>query len=400
MGFASDGARIWPVTPDWKNGIQERLAWSTEILTASATATTQHRSIQSGPRRDFTFELAAPAQERRVAEMLLAGHRGTWLLPIWPDVQWLAQGAAPLGADTIACNPAGRDFAAGGKALLYTSVNRWEVVEIDAIESDHLALSGATTAAYSLGSRVYPLRRARPQNGAEERLRGGDFGRRSITFDIAEPCDWPELVEPAQYLGHLALMARPDESDDLTSSVSRLLSSVDYGTSLPFVHDLPGVALRAQQSHWKLFGRAEHTWFRSLVYTLDGRRVPIWVPSFADDLKPAYPVVGGGTTLSVEWAGYAQFGLARPNRRDLRIELDDGTVHLRRITGAAETGDTEALALSAPLDGASIAPERIRQVSFLALCTLASDTVEIEHVTDADGTATSTTGWQAVVPDV
>ena len=35
----------------------------------------------------------------------------------------------------------------------------------------------------------------------------------------------------------------------------------------------------------------------------------------------------------------------------------------------------------------------------MALATLAHDEVEIEHVTDADGTATST-GWQAVVPDV
>ena len=31
--------------------------------------------------------------------------------------------------------------------------------------------------------------------------------------------------------------------------------------------------------------------------------------------------------------------------------------------------------------------------------TLASDSVEIEHITDQDGTARSTLGWQAVVPD-
>src|SRR5690606_30459583 len=125
-----------------------------------------------------------------------------------------------------------------------------------------------------------------------------------------------------------------DEADSPTSSYARLAQTVDYGTSIPVVHDLAGVALRGQQSHWKLYGRDQHTWFRSLLYTLDGRRVPIWVPSFASDLRPVAAIAGSSQALSVEWAGYTQFGLGKPNRRDVRIELDDGTVFYRRITAA------------------------------------------------------------------
>lgn len=399
MGFTGAGAKIWPIPPDWSNSVQEALRWSTDILQASATATTQHRSLRIGPRRGFTFELFDEKQEFRVARMLLAGYGGPWLLPIWPDVQWLA---APLaaGAVSVPCTTAGFDFVAGGKALLYRAVNAWEIVTVDTVAGDHLGLTGATTAAWGRGDRLYPLRRALAEEGAESRLRASGTHRCSLNFDIDEPCDWPVLEGLTAYLTHSVLDVRPDENEDPSHSWARLLQTVDYGASQPYVLDLPGLALGAQKDSWKLFGRAEHSWFRSLLYTLDGRRVPIWVPSWVDDLKPVAAVAGGGTALGIEWAGYTLFGKDKPNRKDLRIELNDGTVFYRRIVNAVEAGGNETLTLSASLDGASIAPERIRQVSFMALSTLASDEIEIEHVTDAEGVAKATTGWQAVVPDV
>lgn len=396
--FTSFGEKIWPVTPDWSSSVQETLSWLSDVMVASATAVSQHRGLRIGPRRSFIFELLADGQERRVADMLLAGHRGAWLLPIWPDVQVV--GAHAEAAEFIACKTPGFDFVAGGKALLWAAVNRWEIVQIDTVEALGLALAAPLVGDWPAGTRLYPLRRARVQDSAEEILRTDTTSRRGIAFDIAEACDWPALVSPTTYLSHLVLDVRPDESDDPTASYAGLLQTVDYDTSLPVVHDLPGLALRAQQSHWKLWSRAEHTWFRSLLYTLGGRRTPIWVPSFASDLKPVAAVAGGSTALSVEWAGYTLFGKDKANRKDVCIELIDGTKHYRRITNAVEVGDTETLTLSASLDGASVAPGKIRAISFMALSTLASDEVEIEHTTDQDGEATSTTGWQAVVPDV
>ena len=398
MAFTAPGAKIWPVMCDWERGVQEVLAWSTNILQADATGSTQHRALRPAPHRGFAFEVVAGSQERRVAEMLLAGHGGIWQLPLFPDVQWL-NAALPSASGEIECATVGFDFVEGGKALLYTSVNKFELVDIDAIESDRIVLDLPTAATYGPGSRLYPVRRARVQARAEERLLNHDAGRRRLAFDIDEPCDWPVLASPTQYLGHLVLDARPDESEDPTSSYSRLVQTVDYDTGLPLVHDLAGVALRAQKSDWKLYGRAQHSWFRSLLYTLTGRQTPIWLPSWSRDLLPAAAVAGGSTSLSIEWAGYTLFGKDKPNRKDLRIELNDGAVFYRRITNAVEAGETETLTLSASLDAGSITPGRIRQISFMALSTLASDEIEIDHVTDAAGTATSTTGWQAVVPD-
>lgn len=397
MGFNAATAKIWPVVPDWTNNVSETLSWSTEVLKATATGVSQHRGLRVDPARSFAFEALANGKARRVAEMLLAGWSGVWMLPIWPDVQWLSQ-PLPAGATGIACSTAGYDFVEGGSALLYDDVNSWEIVAVDGIEDGALVFAGATAAPRGPGSRIYPLRRARVRDGAEETQRNDDTGRRSITFDIAEPCDFAELASPTTYLGHLVLDVRPDESTDPTASFSRMTQTVDYGTSVPVVHDLPGFAFRAQKSTWKIWGREMHTWFRSLLYTLQGQRVPIWVPSFMSDLKPVSPIVG--TAMPVEWAGYTQFGLGNPNRRDIRIELVDGTVFYRRITNASETSLDESITLDSAIDGSSVDPSFVRQISFAALSTLASDDVEIDHLTDAEGVANATTGWQGVVPDV
>lgn len=399
MGFVAAGDCIWPVPPDWSNGVSESLAWGTDVMHASATAVSQHRTYQVGPTRSLAFDVAAFFGERRIADMLLAGHSGRWKLPIWTDLQRLT---APLdGASiTIPCNTEGLDFVAGGQALLFDAPNDWEIVDIDTVSSDHLGLATGTMAARGPGARLYPLRRARVRDRAEERYLSDEISRRRVTFDIDEPCDWPGLAAPTLYLTHPVLDVRPDESEDPSSSYARLRQAASYDGVRPLEYDLPDQALRAQQTRWKLFGRAERSWFRSLLYTLDGRRVPMWLPSFAQDLQPAAAIAGGGTALSVEWAGYTLFGVGRHNRRDVRIELADGTVHYRRITGAVEAGATETLTLSASIDAGAIEPSQIRQVSFMALSTLASDQVEIEHVTDVDGVAKATLGWQAVVPDV
>ena len=368
-------------------------------MRAPATGVSMHRALRLSPRRSFSFQVLADARARRVAEMLLSGYSGIWQLPIWPDRQMLS---APLssGAVSIPCITSGYDFSAGGKALLYGDVNVFEIVTVDSVASDHIGLASATVATWPRGTSLYPLRAARVQDGATERLQTDDLGLRSLVFDIVESCDSPSLAPPTLYLTHPVLDRRPDESDDPSASVSRKLQSVDYGQAVPVVVDAPRVGFGMRQLHWQLYGRAEHSWFRSLAYTLAGRSQPIWVPSWTSDLKPVAAVAGGSATMAVEWAGYTLFGKNKANRKDVRIELNDGTVFYRRINNAIEAGATETLTLSSSLSGSSIAPAQIRAISFMALSTLASDSVELQHETDADGIATATTSFQAVVPDV
>lgn len=396
-----DLARVWPLPPDWNQPVVETLAWGTAVAAASATAVSDHSGYQLGPQRAFGFEVAAARPgDRQLIDNLLAGYRGNYLLPIWPDVQRL-DAALIAGDQAIACRTDGFDFAEGRRVLLWQSPAQWAAVEVAGIDEYGLALADPLAAGWPVGTRLYPLRLAQLQDGAEERLLTDTRSRRKLAFDIIEPCDWEPLDTLPEYLGHPVLEKRPDESDDPTAAYKRLLQAQAYTGAIPMAYDLADQALRMQSTQWKLHRRPEHSWFRELLYLLDGRNVPLWLPSFAADLLPSAAVAGGSTALEVAWCGYTALCKGRHNRRDLRIELTDGTVYYRRVVDAVETsGTVETLTLSAALDAEAIPAERIRQIAYMALSTLASDSVEIQHVTDADGLATATLGWQATVPDV
>jgi len=101
----------------------------------------------------------------------------------------------------------------------------------------------------------------------------------------------------------------------------------------------------------------------------------------------------------VEWFGYTRYLSGRINRRDIRIELNNGTIFYRRITGASEvSAAVERLSIDSQL-GQNVAPSAIRAISFLTMCRLDADDIEIAHLTN-QGLAQATTNWRAVRSDV
>ncbi|HDS1834387.1 TPA: hypothetical protein QEM98_000472 [Stenotrophomonas maltophilia] len=399
MSYTSAGPVPWPVPPDWSSGVRETLAWLTDVLRSNRTGYTQHRQLRLSPRRTFTFDVLAEAQARRVADALLFD-RGTklWALPIWHDVQRLLNPVA-VGATIIPCRTTGFEFREGGQAMLWRSVNAFEVVTIDAVLGDSLALLQPLGAAWGGGTRLYPLRAARVVDGSQESAWNDVAGKRSVSFEIAEVCDWPAELPASTYLGFPVLEHRPDEGSDPTASYSRQIEVVDEGSGLPSVFDLAGRAFRSASHRWLMDGRDEHGAVRSLLYGLAGRAVPLWVPSWAADIKVAATIAADSTVLVVEWCGYTLFGRQQAGRRDIRIELKDGTVFYRRITGSGEMGEFESLTIASAL-GTTIAPSRIRLVSFMSLCTQTSDELEIEHQTDADGIGVCDLSFMAVTDDL
>jgi hypothetical protein len=135
-----------------------------------------------------------------------------------------------------------------------------------------------------------------------------------------------------------------------------------------------------------------------LFYGLAGRFGNIWVPTGTADLQ----IIGGGSlldsTLTVEWSGNTLFGELAKGRRDIRIELRDGTALHRRIETTIEVGGNEELGLDSGLGG--IDPSMIRRISFLVLAEQSSDAIEIQHLADADGVTRAATTFRAVAYDL
>lgn len=395
------GQRIvaWPLTPDWKTPVRERLAFFTDVLPSSADVE-QRRAMRLAPRRVFQANLIAQGRERVFADLLLhSGGAKVWALPIWPDIQLLS---TPVAAEamSIDCLTTGRDFRPGGLLLLRgESAFTTEVAEIATVGPTSLTLARPTQRAWPARSRLYPVRTARLLAQPSLRRATDTASRIDVEFQTEEPCTWTPAVLPT-YRGFPVFADRPEESEDLTFAFDRALQMLDPVAGPAFVLDTADVAITRQMHRWKVAGIDAHSALRAMLYALDGRRVAMWIPTHAWDLTIVATVGSVATAIQVENVQYARYGVGQRGRRDIRIELRSGTVFHRRITGAIEISDSvEQLAINAAL-GQVVQPQDVWRVSFMALARSDSDEFEIQHLNDVEGVATCAVVMRSVGDDL
>lgn len=390
------GQRVtaWTVLPDWADGITETLAWSTDAPQA-VNGAQQRTPLRAAPRRQWEFPVIAYGQDRQIAESLLydASAR-VFALPVWTDVQWLGSALA-AGAPTIAADTDGLDFAVGSQAMLWQSALAYELVEISAIASGLLTLAYPTVDAWPAGTRLYPCRLAALTDWPSLTRNSSRLIQTPMKFEAREQCDWPSVAPTAMYKGYPVLETHIEETDDPSGQYARATTPIDNDIGLPDADDVSGLAWMSQSHAWLLHGRAVRAAHRSLLYWLDGRVQALWVPSWNEDLTLAGPLYAAATSMDIVRCGVAFFLHQQPGRRNLRIELTDGTVFYRGITGATEGATTEEVSLDSAL-GVDVQPDQVRTISWMMLATQASDSVEIDHLTDSVGIARCATSFAGI----
>ena len=389
----------WTFVPDWSEGVTERLSWATDIL-QSESLVEQRRALRVAPRREFEAQIVVEGRERQMLDLALFGWGARiWVMPIWHEIQRLATGVS-AGSLSIACDTAGLEFYAGGVALLRgESAFASEAVEIESVSPAGLVLKRPLSLDWPATTRLYPAGTAQLIEAPTLTRLTDTAALAGVAFRALEPSDASPSAPVTLYRSRPVLEARPDESDDLTATYARLLGELDNGTATPLVVDVAGRALPVMSQRWVGLGRAERATYRALLYYLAGRQGAVWVPTHADDLTLVALVGSIATTIDVGHVGYTRFAKANSARRDIRIELHDGTVFHRRITGSTElSADTERLAIDAAL-GRIVTPGDVGRISWMTLCRLDSDTVEIQHLTDSEGVAQSALVFRGVRDD-
>ncbi|VFR54788.1 Phage protein [plant metagenome] len=417
---------VWTWAPDWSEAISETLAWLTDVLTSPA-GVEQARALRRHPRRTFGVEFVVQGSDRTRLDLALHRDGGQpWLLPIWPDVDVLPA-ALPAGAASVSLTTANLDYQAGGRALLLgDTAADYELLDVATVEADRLVLGASVARTWPAGTRIYPVRLARLVELDLPRLTD-QHSRASATFQAVEPCDWPVWTPDAVYLGHPVLADRPDESEDLTHSMTRLMLVLDNDVGLPQWTDTAGRAFDARQHRWLSAGRAERARLRSILYYLRGRQRRVWVPTHAEDLVLAADVAAGSIVLDVRAVGLADGDLPAA-RRHVRIEAPGGLAWHRRIVSAsAVSAEVERIEIDAPLTAAlprllesgaprllesggvrltepmpvALARLDVLRISYMALCRGSADSISIEHMTDSYGVARCNTTFQGTdVPGI
>lgn len=388
------GAPVWPISPDWNDGVLERLEFLTDVH-QSPSGAEQRRALRLAPRRSFEFSVSAEGAERTILDLAIAGIGSfPMLLPLYHDVADVAV-ELPPGATFIPADLAHREFRSG-VALLQTPVGsgasrmRYEVV-VAAASGSGLSLASPTRLHWFPGTRLYPLVRARVMGDVQVSRITSRVSQAQLRFDVIDAVDWNDLFPGDRHGDRQVWTVAPNERDPLRVDFHRIESVFDHDLGPAQVTDTAQAAWIRQQYRWTLEGRAERNQFRQLLYSLRGRQQALWLPTFSDDLTLVQNILLADEGIYVERCGYTQY-ITTPDqwsRRDIRITLQDGEVFHRKIVAARieEATDREWLAVDTTLPAISMAA--VKRIEFLMPARLDQDSIELNHITDADGVAES-----------
>lgn len=393
------GTRVtmWPFLPDWSESITQRMEWATDILTSN-TGTEQRRALRLSPRRFYSGRFLLFKADRPYFDMLMAGNgAGTFAIPIWPEMQEL-KAAVQAGDTEVLCNTAQREFIPGGMVVLRTpdvnDIFTLETIIIKHVFDDHLVTERPLQQSWPSGTRLYPARSCRLSSQPKvERITDQDVIS-NINFEINEASDWQAELPATLYRGFPVFEARPDENKNLTTEYLRILQTLDNVAGIPAVYDNSKQPFSAQEHAFFLVGAEEVDAFKRFMYALRGRQVSVWVPTHMSDMQVA--AVSSNNRMIIQKMGYAQFGVGRVGRRDIRLERKSGLVTMHRIEAAVDLQDgTEQIQIDPPLLDL-VFPDDVGRISFMALCRLDSDSVELEHAHDIETFTRASVVWRSL----
>jgi len=364
---------LWTTPANWSTPIIERLEWRTDVLLAY-DGSEQRIALRQTPRRYFEFSFLVPtllARQKLEAAIASNGSQ-SWDLPIWTDSTPCT--SAISDSDTVVyVDTVGRDFVAGGKALLLAANGNTLIINISTFTTTQLNLSSAVVGAWALETAVIPLRTAYLEPSQQvSRFTG------SVIYGVArfllDDISTHAAATLTQYRSYDVLEIASNWKQDLTLDYQRKMQVVDFGNSV-YRDDESGLPTFVQSHMWALDSRQKITDFRKFLYSRRGRLNALWVPSFMPDLSCVS--LSSVVYLDVTNIGYTTLYNQSINRRDIRIELTNGDVYYRRIIASAVVSETvERLTLDSGL-GVSITADDVEKISFMMFGRLDADAIEL-----------------------
>lgn len=369
---------LWTYGCDWQTPVIERFEWKTDVITAY-NGSEQRIAVRQYPRRsiEFAFLVGDDRQRRALEAKLWANGAKAWDVPIFPDTVYSTQ-ASLAGSNTIHINTAYCDFAVGNKVVLKSAcTDRYLLAEIANVYSNAIVLTAALTDDWDVETAVVPVRPGYLNPNQQITRFTGDTAYDVIRFEFDDVTTIvPEVSE--LYRNFPVVGVGSDWQQDLTLQYQRKVQVVDFGGTI-YRDDETGQPALVHSHYWVLDSREKIHQFKQFLFARRGRLTVCWLPSFLNDFQIVSPISTGSYQINVEYSGYLQLYQFKKNRRDIRIELQDGTVLYRRIVNCVEaSSEVEQLTLDQSIPQ-NIAVDDVVRISFMSLSRLDADNVELAY---------------------
>nr|ELR5076389.1 hypothetical protein [Providencia rettgeri] len=389
----SDDVRLsYPVflpMPNWKDGITERLEWQTDVM-ISETGAEQRRPIRLHPRRTFEGTFLRWDENRQVLDTTMAGiGTAPMLLPLWHDMT-AVENDAPAGSVDIIAQIRVKDFNVGDVVIFRRDLTwDYEINIITALDFDaaHMTLQYGLQNDVGRGTRMYPVRVARVEEAMTGRLITGRVSDYQIRFRCTEPYEladsWSDMpIYPRTGLHIFTL--RDNWKSAQETNMDRKFYMYDNESGVIESVDPGGQSQGTIKKAFQLHGRTADRQFRQLLFALRGRTKTFHLPQGTEDFILTRDINPSDGALRVRRCGYTQFvGSKQTTKRDIMIELYDGTRIPTTIISSRIVGNEEWLFLSQSIPATAM--EDVRLITYMPVARLDVDGIEIKRVTDSAG---------------
>lgn len=385
---------VWTIKPNWREGINESLEWLTDVIDAD-DGSEQTRALRLSPRRRLEMTFTPWDEHRSYFELWL--HRladDEFMVPLWHDRAKLSANVA-ANAVAIPFDNTNREFDVGGMCLLIgDDPHSFDARTILSMTDGGITLTAGVSRSWLKGATIFPLRRTRLSDESRMAALTSRVATASLEFELNQANDIADdgVWGGALYNGLPIITSKPNYSEALDMGFFRQAETVASDHGLSHTAKNAERAFTTQIHTFRANGRAEQMALRQMLYRLRGRSQYAWLPTFNQDMRLARAAGAADLAINIRKIGYGYTGGVQSGREHILI---DGTIP-RKInsTGAPLATTEERLNLSAAVGAALPAG---RSASFMDVCRLDQDRVEIFHHTDSEGVADCKAAFRSIL---
>lgn len=348
--------------------IVEDLSFLTDVI-PSQNGGEERFALRSMPRQSLQYSI--PIQAWNLAKVFNTEYgaiRKRWAVPIWTEAQYVGSVAAL--ATEVNCNTVIYDLRANSLALLYSSCDVWQIVEISTKTNSKVDVSNDLEA--MAGAWIVPIRLGWI-SGNIDKPTNGHNGKSSIRFEIEDNLELTPAA-PTQYLSNdIYYEPTLKAQDTISKNLQRQVDVVDY--------DLGAVYRRSNWQYSRygspyraiVQGAAQIRAYKEFLYRRAGKFRQFWMPTFENNLR----LTSTGnivSTIIVENDSLVDYTL----RTHIAIQALNGTWYARAISNPVQLpGDKLQFTLSSALN---VNASLIARISFLGLHRFDTDVVQLRWI--------------------
>jgi hypothetical protein len=361
--------------------MKEMLEGLTDIIMPNDGIGSEQRiCVRQIPRQSFTLSvpLKTEKEQARFEAAMFGWQKRYFGLPIWTErvIHTAAINATDM---TITIDTTNADFRDDSYAVIWKSLTEYEAVKITTVAANLLTLESPVVASYTGTKFILPCRIAQVPTAARKSNPVAAVAIADISFAIKDNILLTGYTPETTYLGLPVLLVgskqfggSPKESQIDSDSFTQDYESgdFDYFSDSEF-------NLISQGWGFVNVTRAQCWNFRKFLHSLYGRQGTFWAPTYKRDLIQAETIGAADTNFQIENIKLAENMTFNTLRNHLAFIFTSGTVLYRAITGIVESDeDIEIVSIDSALGVEVDIGDCV--ISFLDLCRLASDSVELD----------------------